>query len=606
MFVGDGVHAVFQIRSSLTLAQGYLMEAGNSLASGDVGSAGRLADAAKGAARLALGAVERPSFTVASYLPRVRKDIQAIAVLALVSDRAADAGIAVSAAGEEIGLSDEGPLAALYQEGRIDVDALTNVQPFLERAEEELVEAEEALSLVGSVNVDQLSVAIGETRSAVRKALTRARTARVISSLVPKILGAQGPRRYMLAFQALGEARATGGLLGLIGTVEADSGVLELGPVAPVLDIFPEPLKRPVDAPAWFRASYERQAALHQIQQANVSPNFPVVSDVLLEMVEARQGVTLDGVLMMDPFALQGFLTAMEPIRSGLLDTELNGSNAAKVILHDSYLAFETEEEQNEFLADVVQKFWARIQGGTLDPAVLGDSLRAAASSGHLKVFVSDEAAQESVESLGAAGGYPLTEANPQIVFQNNYGVNKVDYFSNRSIVTDIELTEDGNAEVTVSATIENRAPSGPPSLLIGDGSTLAPGMNRSLISFQLPEGAGQVEMRVGSTVRRPQQWAEDEAQVYSTVLNIPPLGSREVKLSYFLSEAFDPRSSEPSFEMTLLPQTTVNPDIISWRVTAPPGYDIMEVLGGQLGGDRAVGDGVLEEPLTIRIDMAR
>ena len=58
--------------------------------------------------------------------------------------------------------------------------------------------------------VDELSVT---TTSAARAA-----------ELIPPMLGADGKRRYFLAFQNPAESRGTGGLLGAYGVLEADQG----------------------------------------------------------------------------------------------------------------------------------------------------------------------------------------------------------------------------------------------------------------------------------------------------------------------------------------------------------------------------------------------
>ncbi len=48
------------------------------------------------------------------------------------------------------------------------------------------------------------------------------------AELLPPALGADGPRRYFLAFQTNAEARGTGGLVGAYGVLEADAGRLRL------------------------------------------------------------------------------------------------------------------------------------------------------------------------------------------------------------------------------------------------------------------------------------------------------------------------------------------------------------------------------------------
>ena len=176
------------------------------------------------------------------------------------------------------------------------------------------------------------------------------------------MLGGGGERRYLLSFQAPGEARGTGGLAGLVGVLETNPGRLELGDVLPYQDLGPSRIRN-VEAPDWFEASYGPQQALTEWPQANVSPNHPVVADVLLDMYEAARGERLDGVLTMDPITLAYLMEGIGSIETRRPEMVLDSSNAADVLLHDSYTDFETPEEQNFFLGEVVDGFWSRLSG---------------------------------------------------------------------------------------------------------------------------------------------------------------------------------------------------------------------------------------------------
>lgn len=604
VFLADGAYAAAQVRSGLQLAADYLTEARQSLSAGEADAALDQARAALASTQRARASISRPSFALGSYLPFISEDVKAVGMISLASEEAASAAIAGATAASSIGLSGEGVLPSILDQGTVDLDALEAASPFVIQADDALNQASEVLAEPVSPRVEIIAAALNDARTLIDEARVSTSKAVDVFDTLPPLLGADKTQRYLLAFQALGEARATGGLIGLVGTLEARSGTLTLADVSPVQEVFPEPLTASVDAPLWFRASYERQAALRQIQQANVSPNLPVVGDVLLNMIEEQQGRSLDGILMMDPVALQGFLSPMDPIRSESFAAELNGSNAAQVILHDSYLEFESEAEQNAFLADVVDQFWQRVTDGSFDPVGFAASLDEVSASGHLKMYVREPSLQESLASLALTGGYPVDVPNPQMVFHNNYGVNKVDYFLHRAVHTEVELTDDGNAEVTVTARLENQASASPPSLLIGDGGVVPPGVNRALLSFQLPETATQIELE--NEGQEPQRWVEDRYPVMSTLLRIPPGGTTEVTVTYFLPAAFDITAPNPSFFLALLPHTSVNPDTVSWQITPPPGFSIASSPGSTLGEEGAQGEALLERLLAIRMDMTR
>ena len=53
--------------------------------------------------------------------------------------------------------------------------------------------------------------------------------AAIATDLLPAMLGEDGQRRYLLAFQNNAEPRATGGLVGNVSLLKADHGQLSIG-----------------------------------------------------------------------------------------------------------------------------------------------------------------------------------------------------------------------------------------------------------------------------------------------------------------------------------------------------------------------------------------
>lgn len=603
----DGAHALISMRSDLRLTAQYLSRARAALLDGDVTTARSQANAALDSARRAQAAVNRRSFVIASYLPVVKLDIQAAAALSAASKEAAQSAKSGVEAASELGLDSGGSVASLFEGGRFDLGALESAAPHLQAAEVSLTRANELLSVPLDVHFDAIRNALESARRTITEFHEAAGRARLWASTMPPLLGAESSRRYLLLFQSLGEARATGGLIGLVGVLEASEGRVELTRVDPTLDVIPAPLPTKVEAPAWFRASYQRQAALRQIQQANVSPHLPVVSEVVLEMFEQATGTSLDGIVMMDAVTLEQLLSAMDPIETIALETPLSSETAADVILRDSYLQFPDEESQNRFLKTVVREFWARVTAGELDPRALADALGEAITTGHFAAYFRDPEIQDPLARVGLGGSYPDSIPNTQFVFHNNYSVNKVDYYLRREVASEVVFTDDGNATISVTTTLTNTAPSGPPSILLGSGTTRdPPGLNRMLLSFLLPEAAEQVAVEVEGKVIDQQEWMDADHPVHSTVVEIPAGESASVTATYVVVDAIDVGAGRSSFEMTLIPQTTVNPDTFSFVVAGPPGYDLVNGRNIVIEGNSAIAKGVLDTATHIRIELSR
>src|SRR5918994_6691307 len=87
----------------------------------------------------------------------------------------------------------------------------------------------------------------------------------------------------------------------------------------------------------------------------------------------------------------------------------------------------------------------------------------AAASTSHLKVYSRDDATQDKLEELGVDGDFTDAGPNVQMVFTNNYGPTKLDYFLHRSIDTSIALQAQDEARIRTTVTLTNTAPADVP-----------------------------------------------------------------------------------------------------------------------------------------------
>jgi len=395
-------------------------------------------------------------------------------------------------------------------------------------------------------------------------------------------MGADEPRRYLLAFQALGEARATGGVMVHYGIVDVRDGAMTLRKVGPLDSGFPtvDGDIEPILAPRWFDRSYGSQLALRQAQQTNTSPNFPVVAEVWLRMYEKTHNSNLDGVLAMDPVALQHLLGGTGPIDGGRGPT-LNSENAARVLLHDSYLRFERETAQDQYVTNLIQAFWKQLSQGDVDSPALLSGIAQAATTEHFKAYMRAPHDQQTMKELGVDGAPASSGDNVQLVFHNNYGLNKVDYYLRRRITTNVALDYDGSARVSTTAIMTNTAPpSGPISDLLGK-SPRKQGINRMLLAFLLPREASAqkyVEARSDNSRRSsaPFVYKDDGFPVAWNVLNLRPGETGRFTIVYTVPDAIN-LSKDGEFELTLLPQSATVPDNYAVTISPPEGLRIQD-----------------------------
>ena len=598
-FVFDATFASVKVAGALTDAKASLDRGKRAFEAGDLAGAKSEFELAAASSREARGYSRHPALALLSHFPVVGPDAGALQTLSAVGELAARAGSTAVRSGEFVGIQPEGFAETIYDHGQVQLSTLSGAAPFVDEVAGLIEQAGDELDAAPEPFLGIVQDALRDSKSLVTDANETAGRARALVGTLPALLGGEGTKRYLLAFQAPGEARATGGLVGLYGVLEASEGRLDLVHVGPVKEIFPDNIRPPVSAPAWFEDNYGPQSALKQIQQVNVSPNFPVVADVMLRMYEAVTGKTLDGVLAMDPVALGDLMPGTGPITVD--GVTVDETNAAKTVMHDSYERYPRPDDQNVFLGDLIDAFWTKVQDGDVKGPALVKGLGRAVATQHMKIYSDDPDEQAAIEDLGADGSFESAGPNVQMIFNNNYGLNKIDYYLHRTIDTEVKLTPQGDGVVTTTVQLDNTAPPGPASLILGKGKIgLEPGENRTTISFLLPRDARSGDVTVKGERKHPFSYRDDGYPVPWELLTIPPQQTLETSIEYDTPRA----GPDGEFEMTLWPQATAQPDLYSFTVLAPPGYLVEDLVTE--GDPRAelTFEGTLDEPRSFDVRL--
>ncbi|MDQ3952272.1 MAG: DUF4012 domain-containing protein [Actinomycetota bacterium] len=603
LLVADGIYVGMRLESSLRAAADDLDEGGDLVRDVELANAQRSFVSALQSAESARSATGHPAFALASLVPPLSEDLNAVDVLADVAGNAARAGISVVDGADALGADEDGLTGTVFREGRIRFDALSEAEPFLAEAAETFEESSELLSSLGNPRFGAVREALTEARERVDDAHRSASRAQVLFDALPGLFARNGTRRYLLAFQSPSEARATGGLIGLYGILSAENGRLRLDDISYIRDLLRRPLET-VGAPHWFREHYGPLDALRSVQQVNESPHFPVVSEVLLSIYESKKGTRPDGVIAMDPIALGYMLEGMEPLRAPGLDVDVTSENAAQIILHDSYLEFPTPEAQNLYLGDLIGQFWTRVQEGDVRPGPFAQGFAKAVRTQHVKVYSGRAADQEALQALDAEGDYSDEGDHVQMLFHNNYAANKVDYFLERQVDTSIRLQEDGGAHVTVSIDLTNNSPAGPASDLLGRFSFKGypPGFNGMFVNLIMPREA-TVYRFLQNGEQSPYILDEDDGfPVAWDLVELDPGESSNVTIRYRVPSVFEETPQGARYQLKLLPQALVRPDGYTVEVFPPQDMEIVDDGSGAVEDGVLRLEGVLEEELLVEV----
>jgi hypothetical protein len=311
------------------------------------------------------------------------------------------------------------------------------------------------------------------------------------ASVLPALLGSDGPRTYLLAFQNNAEARGTGGLLGGFGLLRVDHGratVLHVGSDRE-LDTLPPPT---LDLGPDYRRLYGHDMSAWQ--NANMSAHFPSVARLWLDMWQRFTGQRLDGVLATDPTALARLLAVTGPV-------SVPGAEpftADDVVARTESLAYQSfqgdDVARKGFLVAVGQRVMATLLGprgpGLTD---LVRPLLDAAERRSAMVY-STRADEEAWLARTPLGGDVPDEAGPfLLVTVNNTAGNKIDYYLDRAVRYELAPCVSGRRTSTVTTRLRVAVPDTPlPPVVVGridrhDRPARSTGL---LVSWYVAEGA--------------------------------------------------------------------------------------------------------------------
>jgi hypothetical protein len=314
------------------------------------------------------------------------------------------------------------------KDGQFDLDAFSQAQPLVENIAEEMTAANDR---VDGLDADGLLPPVGRALGQVQRELSSitaaARSSRTAVLLLPKMLGADGPRNTLLVVQNNAEIRATGGMPGSFALLKAQDGRVTLGFQKSTTEL------KPLSSPALPLTAEEKSiygpTLATDVRDANLTPDFPRAAQLLSAIVAKEKGVQFDGVISVDPVALSGILKATGPITVG--DTTLTAGNAVQKLLNEPYQRFDSPDRQDAYFKAAAKGITAALLAGPKHPQLLVGQLSRGAADRHILIWSSHSSEQKLLGSTVVAGRLPSTGGSaPQVGFYlNDATAGKIEYY---------------------------------------------------------------------------------------------------------------------------------------------------------------------------------
>lgn len=280
------------------------------------------------------------------------------------------------------------------------------------------------------------------------------------------MLGAEGDRVYLLAAQNSAEIRASGGFPGAMGVVRITDGVLVVEDFHKVYDVLAS--YTPAKAEITTQENNLFHGGLSAPRDADYCPDFERVAYIWALGYEAEQGEHIDGVISATPALVQRLLKAADKEIKLFDGTVLNGDNAVKVLQHDLYFDYFSNDNyvasrgvvSDQLFADAAKKAMDAVTED-MDMSSLTGILSVAGDSFKdrtLMLWMEDPQEQEILRKLGWNGGLNTDPQKPQAgIYYNCIVASKMGYF----LVMDAQMgegtpNEDGSYTYPVTVTFSN------------------------------------------------------------------------------------------------------------------------------------------------------
>jgi hypothetical protein len=487
----DAVRARAELASASSLV-GTLQEA---VLAGDRTAATATLEELQEHAEQARDATRGVHWTAAGALPWVGPNIRAVQVVADVVDDLATAALPALMAATQI----VDPATMAPVDGRVDIGALELAAPAVVAADAVVAGA---LARLDGIDASELWSPVAGPLQRVRGevaevAATTATAARAVQ-LLPAMLGADGPRDYLLLVQNNAELRATGGIPGSVSLLRAEDGgvtIVETRSGGSLGDL-PAPVLPLTDT----ELSLFGEDLAADMRDVTFTPDFPRGAAIAREIWAQQVGGEVDGVISVDPGALALLLDDTGPVSlppGAVADAaggQLTADNAVAMLLNTVYLVEPDPAVQDTFFAGTAAATLGALLSGQGEPAAALEALAEAARQGRLLLWSAHDEEQALLADTvlsgrlrGDAGGSPVIG-----VFLDDGTRAKLGYYLDTAIaVESLECRADGSRLVAVTITLTNTVlaadVAGLPAYVTGDGVVVPVGEVRTNVLLYAP-----------------------------------------------------------------------------------------------------------------------
>lgn len=481
---------------------------------------------ASAAKEIADGALWR----VASYVPVLGDDVTAVRGMVDVVDGMVGETLPSLASTVQTlmnsGLSGGG-------EGQLNLQPIVDAQDGFAKVNELVQQQADAINALPQPHVGVVRSAYEQGKEQINKVADMLDQVNGMVQAMPKLLGQDGPRTYLLVAQTTSEQRSGGGLVGSLGTMQVDNGNISVGEfhsnkefvalgesaTAEEHDVFSDPLYFSFDVRDLFAV-----------------PDFSRTAEMLNTVWQRSEyACDIDGVIAIDPLFIQEMVRINGDIT---LDNGqvLTGDNTAEFMLNGIYKAFDpdTQDMYFEYVASAVMD--GAFSNMTMDKMMqIAQAMGTLAEGRHFYAYTFHEDEAEYFQGAGFAKNAPDSETDPEVgIYMNEQNASKLGWYLRRSsTITRTACNADGSQTYHVTFSITNTLTSdemaGATTYILGgaqpgvNGIVAPSGTSAQRMLFYAPAGGSITNLTASGDVRDQENKTMDGKNLITNVAYIAP-----------------------------------------------------------------------------------
>lgn len=481
---------------------------------------------ASAAKEIADGALWR----VASYVPVLGDDVTAVRGMVDVVDGMVGETLPSLASTVQTlmnsGLSGGG-------EGQLNLQPIADAHDGFAKANELVQQQADAINALPQPHIGVVRSAYEQGKEQINKVADMLDQVSGMVQAMPKLLGQDGPRTYLLVAQTTSEQRSGGGLVGSLGTMQVDNGNISVGDfhsnkefvplgesaTAEEHDVFSGPLSFSFDVRDLFAV-----------------PDFSRTAEMLNTVWQRSEyACDIDGVIAIDPLFIQEMVRINGDIT---LDNGqvLTGDNTAEFMLNGIYKAFDpdTQDVYFEYVASAVMD--GAFSNMTMDKMMqIAQAMGTLAEGRHFYAYTFHEDEAEYFQGAGFAKNAPDSETDPEVgIYMNEQNASKLGWYLRRSsTITRTACNADGSQVYHVTFSITNTLTSdemaSATTYILGgaqpgvDGIVAPAGTSAQRMLFYAPAGGSITNLTASGDVRDQENKTMDGKNLITNVAYIAP-----------------------------------------------------------------------------------